>query len=126
MKVKVITRKTKRGLVRMEVPALPGLVVEAATREEALAGLGAVMERRLASRAFPDEEGATVEEIDLKDTEFGWPDDMDELARQAREEYARGETVPLEEVFAEAAGMDKDAWLQHVREQENARPKESS
>jgi hypothetical protein len=70
-----------------------------------------------------DLEGAIAEVERLRaDTlnHWPWPPTPEEVA-EAVAEYERGDSLPLDEAFAEIAGVSKEAWLERVEEHKRRR-----
>jgi hypothetical protein len=85
-----------------------------------------VLEARSAGQAVDtaaDLERAITETVTLRDRLFAhWEPFTAEKARQAREAIARGEHfLDLEDAMAQAAGVDRETWLQKVEERKQPR-----
>jgi hypothetical protein len=50
-----------------------------------------------------------------------WPDFTGDDIAGARAAQARGECLPLDEAFAQIAGVDRETWLRRVEERKRAR-----
>jgi hypothetical protein len=50
-----------------------------------------------------------------------WPQFTEQDLEDARTAYERGECLPLDEAFAQIAGVDKETWLRRVEERKRVR-----
>jgi predicted RNase H-like HicB family nuclease len=121
MRARVIIHKEENELWA-EVPAIPGCTSRGKTRFELLNNLSDSLEKCLLSDEISKTNGGVEEVVELGRYFQIDPKDVEEgLA-----EWKRGETVPLDDAFAQIAGMSKEDWLKKVEAHKAQRRKPTS